>query len=250
MGVARRTSVALAATAIALLALSCGANTAPPGGVGPIASVSISGDSLRRLADNAALWPVKQSAERACNGGFGSFCGLGRKVKVEIWADTGARNRHANPTSSGATLVGKFVNTGGYTERGYNLTHGPYDFLLFVYPTPGGSGGRWVVERVSKVANPNGSYDHEPVSQGRYVGCGHDTVTWSKSFGDFRTCADGPPNPPPAGVTRLSAHPGAGVNTAGFAFLGFLKKIYLLAAAPGDPAWFTCKAGCCVADPM
>lgn len=234
----------IAAAAVA----ACGVNQPPPG-PGPVSMVGIPGDSLHKLATNAALWPVVQSAERACEGSILCWVPFGRRVKVDISADTGARNVSANPTVAGATLVGKFENTGKSTERRYNLTNGPYDFLLFVFPVSGGQQGRWVVERVAK-APVGGSYQHQTVAEGLYKGCGHPRTTYSQSFGEFRTCEMGPPDPPPAGVTRVSGSHKPAVHTAGLAAFSFVKAAILLLSEATDPAWFTCRAGCCVADPM
>lgn len=239
---------AVAIAVIAVAATSCGGNAPPYGGTGPAGALSIPGDSLHKLATNAALWPVRQSAERDCEGSLLCWVPFGRKVEVNIYADTGARNVAANPVASGATLVGRFENLGRSSERRYNLTNGPYDFLLFAFRDPASGVGRWVIERVGK-APTGGNYQHATVAEGRYKGCGHPTTTYNTSFGEFRTCEMGPP-PPPPGVTRAGAHAPTGVQQAGFAVFALVRAMSMLISESGDPAWFTCKAGCCVADPM
>lgn len=245
---ARNAVRAISLAMMASVAAACGGSNPPSGGTVPASALSIRGDSLHKLAANPALWPVRQSFERKCEGSWLCWIPFGRRVVVDIYADTGARHTNANPTRSGPILVGKFDNTGKSAERRYNLTNGAYDFLLFVSQVPGSTEGRWVVERVSK-APIGGSYEHATVSQGRYVGCDHPTTTYSKSFGDFRTCAMGPPQPPP-GVTRTGALTPVGVRHAGLGLSSFVNAIGLLLSVEGDPAWFTCRAGCCVADPM
>lgn len=246
---ARNVARSIALVVMTSVAASCGGYTPPGGGTGPVGALTISGDSLHNLAANPALWPVRQSAERRCTGGISCMLGLS-KVKVDIYADTGARHTSANPTAPGLTLVGKFENTGKSTEGRYNLTHGAYDFLLFVSPASGRREGEWVIERVSK-APIAGEYAHATVSRGRYRGCDHPTTTYSKSFGTFRTCAMGPPDPPP-GVSRTGALTPAGIRHAGMGLgLSYLTNaISLLLSIETDPAWFTCRAGCCVADPL
>jgi hypothetical protein len=245
---ARNAVRAVALAMAALIAASCGGPNPSPGGTPPAGALGIPGDSLHKLATNSALWPVKQSAERNCEGSWLCWIPFGRKVEVDIYADTGARNTSANPAASGPVLIGKFDNRGKSSERRYNLTNGPYDFLLFVYPVAGSREGRWVVERVAK-APTGGSYEHEQVSEGRYKGCDHPTTTYNQSFGEFRTCAMGPP-PPPPGVTRTGARATGGIQHAGLGLSSFFSAVSLLLSESGDPAWFTCKAGCCVADAL
>lgn len=248
MRISARNAVQVLAIVVTLsIAAACSGGAPPSTGTGPARASGIPADSLHKLAVNAALWPVRRSAERACEGSLLCYLPFGRKVGVDIYADTGARNTSANPSGTGPILVGKFENRGRSTERRYNLTNGPYDFLLFVFPAPSGDEGTWIVERVSK-APTGGSYARHTVSEGRYSGCGHPTTRYSQSFGEFRTCAMGPPAPPP-GVTRTGAHATAEVKHAGFGISSFFNAITLLLSASGDPAWFTCRVGCCVADP-
>lgn len=238
----RRPALFVGSSALIALGTACG-GTAPPsgGGTGPVSALTIPGDSLHSLASNAAVWSAPRSAERDCTGAARCNWPIFRKrVRVNIYADTGARNVAPNPSSPGGTLIGKLENTGNATESMYGLENGPYDFLLYVFPVAGSANGRWVIERVDK-APP---YNHQTVRQGIQVGCNHPT-SWQASFAEFRSCADGPPAPP---AMRTGAQASPGVRTAGFNPLSIFKAIQLRGLTGEDPAWFTCTSGCCVAD--
>ncbi|MCR4342066.1 MAG: hypothetical protein NUW01_19490 [Gemmatimonadaceae bacterium] len=202
--------------------------------------MSIQGDSLHRLASNAAVWSEPRAFERDCAGAARCNWPVFRKrIRVQIYADTGARNVGPNPTVAGGALVGKLENMGNATEAMYGLENGPYDYLLYVFPVTGSANGRWVIERVDK----SPPYAHVTVSEGIQVGCNHPTA-WNSSFGEFRSCADGPPPNPPASA-RMGANTQSGIRTAGFnLFAGFIA-LQMLAE---DPAWVTCTSGCCVSD--
>lgn len=235
-----RTGIVLSAL-LALGVAGCSQATPPTGGGGgPARSLNIPGDSLHRLASNSALWSEPRASERACTGA--ARCGwpiFRKRVRVQVYADTGARNVAPNPADSGGTLVGKLDNLGDAREAMYGLENGPYDFLLYVFPATGTANGRWVIERVGKAL----PYNHVTVAEGTQVGCNHPT-NWNSSFGEFRSCADGPPPNPPASA-RSGALPQSGIRTAGFnLFAGFIA----LQARSTDPIWLTCTSGCCVSD--
>lgn len=226
-----------AVTALAILGqLGCSPTSSPGGAGGPVRALSIAGDSLHKLAANPAVWSAPRSFQRKCVGAFG--CGFLKRVTVQVYADTGARNVGPNP-STGPTLVGKLENTGNATEAMYGLQNGPYDFLLYVLPGSGGANGRWVIERVGK-APP---YAHVTVSEGIQAGCNHPTP-WNSSFGEFRSCADGPPPNPPRSA-RMGVNTPSGIRTAGF---NLFASFIALQAGGQDPIWLTCTSGCCVSD--
>lgn len=243
MTIPSRTSARLALTVVtALAAAACGPAAPPPGGTGPAPAIGIPGDSLHRLANNSALWSAPRTFERKCTGS--ARCGwpvFRKKVKVDIAAEVGARNVGPNPPSM--TLIGKLENRGDATEAMYGLENGPYDYLVFVYPVSGSANGRWVIQQVGK-APP---YPSRPVSHGIQVGCNHPR-SWNSSFGEFRSCDDGPPPNPPASAMRGSSGAGSAVRMAGFNPFAFLKLVQGSMMGELDPAWFTCTSGCCVAD--
>lgn len=220
---------------------ACGPAGSPGPGPGPVRALSIAGDSLHRLANNAALWSEPRAFERDCVDGFRCNWPFFRKrVRVQVYAETGARYVSPNPTDPAGTLVGKLENEGNATEAMYGLKNGPYDYLLYVFPGAAGSAnGRWVIERVDR----SPPYAHTSVSEGSQVGCDHPTP-WNSSFGEFRSCDDGPPPNPPARA-RTGARTPSGIQTAGF---NLFASFIALQVHEGDPVWVTCTSGCCVSD--
>lgn len=210
--------------------------TPPPTGGSP-PSLGISGDSLHTLATNMHRWVGPQIAERDCINAF--RCGwpiFRKRTEVEVWAEENAKTVPPNP--SRATLVGKFENRGGVTEAMYGLVPGPYDYLMWVLPGSGAH-GRWTVVQVDRRTG----HRVQVVSEGEFQGCNHPRQ-WEMSFARFRTCGDGPPDPPL--TSRTMGRNPAGLQQAGFNLFSFLA--FLQSGLDEDPSWYTCTSGCCVAN--
>lgn len=223
----------------ALLALAaCGPSAGTGSGIvlgagsGPHA-LAMSGASLDSLARNPLIWSAGDTALRRCSGGLSCFF-AGGKVRVVISADTGARRR--NPSvGSGQVLIGKLENLGGAQDNMYGLKPGPFHYLVFIVPGGTADTGRFIVEQVNK----NSPYAHQTVANGPFIGCKHNK-TWTKSFGRFLSCSDGPPNERAASRVQPS-----GIRTAGIAnIFGWLDALHM---GMEDPAWYTCTSGCCTA---
>ncbi|MGI9139580.1 MAG: hypothetical protein ACR2GJ_00525 [Gemmatimonadaceae bacterium] len=238
-------AVSLVFTALLALA-ACGPSSAGGGsgivlgpGTGPH-TLTIPGDSLDKLARNPLVWSAGDTARRRCSGGLSCFFS-GGKVRVVLSADTGARNR-APSVGAGTVLIGKLENLGRAADNMYGLKPGPFNYLVFVVPGGTADTGRFVVVQVNK----NPPYSQQIVSNGPFAGCKHNS-TWTKSFGVFRSCADGPPAEPVASLRSRGAgmqHP-TGIRTAGMTnVFGWLA---VLQGGVEDPAWYTCTSGCCTA---
>lgn len=223
----------------ALLALSaCGPTTGTGSGIvlgpgsGPHA-LAMSGDSLDKLARNPLIWSVGDTAMRRCRAGS-SCSAAGGRVRVVLSADTGARRR--NPSvRSGNILIGKLQNLGAAQDIMYGLKPGPFNYLVFIVPGGTADTGRFIVEQVNK----NPPYAHQTVASGPFIGCKHNK-TWTKSFGRFLSCADGPPT---ERVTSR-AQP-RGIRNAGIANIFGWLALFRMEAE--NPSWFTCTSGCCTA---
>jgi hypothetical protein len=140
---------------------------------------------------------------------------------VRVDAVNGQDSISATTVPANGVVSARALNRGTLDEQRYGFKANPrLEYYMIVLPGSGGN-GRWQFEELDTTP---GARRHSSIGTGTFTPCSnHQYRRGRVNRANFYTCADSP------GADSVQ------------------KSNLLLFAAPTDPVWIACAAGCCIA---
>ena len=181
------------------------------------------------LVDSTRWQAYPEEVDRLCTGTAACNDGNAR-TKVRLWSDTGSIRVSYDDAGADAILIGKIQNMGSAQTRRYNLGRNS-TFAVYIMDSLGtGRYEIWWAQGNTK----------RRVAGGRYRECNHPLQPYS--YAVFTDCDNVPTLDPVQRGPTLKWKPGR--------HAGDTSRVKRPWNHENGPAWFTCKAGCCTADPQ
>jgi hypothetical protein len=140
---------------------------------------------------------------------------------VRVDAVNGQDSISATTVPANGVVSARALNRGTLDEERYGFkANRRLEYYMIVLPGNGGN-GRWQFEELDTTP---GARRHSSIGTGTFKPCLHPYRPGRVNRANFYTCADSP------GADSVQ------------------KSNLLLFAAPTDPVWIACAAGCCIAD--
>jgi hypothetical protein len=140
---------------------------------------------------------------------------------VRVDAVNGQDSISATSVPANGVVSARALNRGTLDEERYGFkANRRLEYYMIVLPGNGGN-GRWQFEELDTTP---GARRHSSIGTGTFKPCNHPYRPGRVNRANFYTCADSP------GADSVQ------------------KSNLLLFAAPTDPVWIACAAGCCIAD--